>query len=147
MPLCPKIFSIFLKIVYNFFFIEELHSNFDQFGPLMVDWPHKAPYEVMPPKRFAFLIFSNHASVNWLMSLCARSDYNNYAIDHKGQKCVVSFLKFMPSNRSFIDLSQALESPKQRGGLEPELEGNRALFGLYWWNSSSQYGRFVFLLL
>lgn len=40
------------------FFSDEITSSFRRFGPLIVDWPHKAESKsYFPPKGYAFLLF------------------------------------------------------------------------------------------
>ena len=39
-------------------FSEEITASFRRFGPLVVDWPHKAESKsYFPPKGYAFLLF------------------------------------------------------------------------------------------
>lgn len=39
-------------------FVDEITSSFRRFGPLVVDWPHKAESKsYFPPKGYAFLLF------------------------------------------------------------------------------------------
>lgn len=41
-----------------FLFIDEITASFRRFGPLVVDWPHKAESKsYFPPKGYAFLLF------------------------------------------------------------------------------------------
>lgn len=48
-----------MKILLNkFFFLDEITSSFRRYGPLVVDWPHKAESKsYFPPKGYAFLLF------------------------------------------------------------------------------------------
>lgn len=40
------------------FFRDEITASFCRFGPLVVDWPHKAESKsYFPPKGYAFLLF------------------------------------------------------------------------------------------
>jgi len=39
-------------------FLDEITSSFRRYGPLVVDWPHKAESKsYFPPKGYAFLLF------------------------------------------------------------------------------------------
>jgi len=50
---------------------EEITASFRRFGPLVVDWPHKAESKsYFPPKGYAFLLFQNEASVGFLIDAC-----------------------------------------------------------------------------
>jgi len=50
-----KIFRISIVIV---LFADEITASFRRFGPLVVDWPHKAESKsYFPPKGYAFLLF------------------------------------------------------------------------------------------
>ena len=41
-----------------FIFLDEITASFRRFGPLVVDWPHKAESKsYFPPKGYAFLLF------------------------------------------------------------------------------------------
>ena len=45
-------------IVFTSFFSDEITASFRRFGPLVVDWPHKAESKsYFPPKGYAFLLF------------------------------------------------------------------------------------------
>ena len=47
---------IFILIV--LFSSDEITASFRRFGPLVVDWPHKAESKsYFPPKGYAFLLF------------------------------------------------------------------------------------------
>lgn len=53
--LCFKLFNEFCFFVY---ILDEITSSFRRFGPLVVDWPHKAESKsYFPPKGYAFLLF------------------------------------------------------------------------------------------
>lgn len=46
----------------NFCFPDEITASFRRFGPLVVDWPHKAESKsYFPPKGYAFLLFQVRA--------------------------------------------------------------------------------------
>lgn len=53
--------KIFLKIIASTFFLlfpDEITTSFRRYGPLIVDWPHKAESKsYFPPKGYAFLLF------------------------------------------------------------------------------------------
>lgn len=43
---------------YDYFTSDEITASFRRFGPLVVDWPHKAESKsYFPPKGYAFLLF------------------------------------------------------------------------------------------
>ena len=45
-------------IIKKIFFKDEITASFRRFGPLVVDWPHKAESKsYFPPKGYAFLLF------------------------------------------------------------------------------------------
>lgn len=47
-----------LTIVFILFVTDEITSSFRRYGPLIVDWPHKAESKsYFPPKGYAFLLF------------------------------------------------------------------------------------------
>ncbi|GAU92908.1 hypothetical protein RvY_04926 [Ramazzottius varieornatus] len=47
---------------------DEITASFRHFGPLIVDWPHKAESKsYFPPKGYAFLLFQDETSVQSLM--------------------------------------------------------------------------------
>lgn len=51
-----------ISIEFNCFYfpilVDEITSSFRRFGPLVVDWPHKAESKsYFPPKGYAFLLF------------------------------------------------------------------------------------------
>ncbi|XP_055337513.1 cytoplasmic polyadenylation element-binding protein 4-like [Paramacrobiotus metropolitanus] len=47
---------------------EEITTSFRRFGPLIVDWPHKAESKsYFPPKGYAFLLFQDESSVHALL--------------------------------------------------------------------------------
>lgn len=58
-------FKIFIHLSHNvfrffffFFRLDEITTSFRRFGPLVVDWPHKAESKsYFPPKGYAFLLF------------------------------------------------------------------------------------------
>ena len=47
------------KCTHNWFYLpDEITASFRRFGPLVVDWPHKAESKsYFPPKGYAFLLF------------------------------------------------------------------------------------------
>ena len=48
-------------LIFNFFPTDEITASFRRFGPLVVDWPHKAESKsYFPPKGYAFLLFQVH---------------------------------------------------------------------------------------
>ncbi|KAI5705812.1 hypothetical protein M8J75_001995 [Diaphorina citri] len=50
---------------------EEITASFRRFGPLVVDWPHKAESKsYFPPKGYAFLLFQDESSVQQLIDAC-----------------------------------------------------------------------------
>lgn len=50
--------AIFLTIYFSFIFPDEITASFRRYGPLIVDWPHKAESKsYFPPKGYAFLLF------------------------------------------------------------------------------------------
>ena len=43
--------------IITIFFLDEITASFRRFGPLVVDWPHKAESKsYFPPKGYAFLL-------------------------------------------------------------------------------------------
>lgn len=58
---------------------EEITASFRRFGPLVVDWPHKAESKsYFPPKGYAFLLFQEEASVQQLIDACIQDDDKLY---------------------------------------------------------------------
>ncbi|KAG8198307.1 hypothetical protein JTE90_021561 [Oedothorax gibbosus] len=58
---------------------EEITASFRRFGPLVVDWPHKAESKsYFPPKGYAFLLFQDEASVQALIDACIQEDDKLY---------------------------------------------------------------------
>lgn len=58
---------------------EEIQASFRHFGPLVVDWPHKAESKsYFPPKGYAFLLFQSESSVQNLINCCLRDDEKLY---------------------------------------------------------------------
>lgn len=58
---------------------EEITSAFRRFGPLMVDWPHKAESKsYFPPKGYCFLLFQEELSVQSLIDACLHDDNKMY---------------------------------------------------------------------
>lgn len=58
---------------------EEITASFRRFGPLVVDWPHKAESKsYFPPKGYAFLLFQEEASVQTLIDACLQEDDKLY---------------------------------------------------------------------
>ncbi|KAL8596905.1 Cytoplasmic polyadenylation element-binding protein 4 [Nucella lapillus] len=58
---------------------EEITAAFRRFGPLVVDWPHKAESKsYFPPKGYCFLIFQDELSVQNLIDLCLVDDDKLY---------------------------------------------------------------------
>ncbi|XP_049884247.1 translational regulator orb2 isoform X3 [Pectinophora gossypiella] len=58
---------------------DEITSSFRRFGPLVVDWPHKAESKsYFPPKGYAFLLFQDEGSVAALMEACITDDDKLY---------------------------------------------------------------------
>ncbi|XP_033099321.1 cytoplasmic polyadenylation element-binding protein 2-like [Anneissia japonica] len=52
---------------------EEITASFRRFGPLVVDWPHKAESKsYFPPKGYAFLLFQDERSVQALIDACIK---------------------------------------------------------------------------
>ena len=67
-----KFHSIYMYI-YNFtsfdLLIDEITASFRRFGPLVVDWPHKAESKsYFPPKGYAFLLFQ--VNINLIKEKC-----------------------------------------------------------------------------
>lgn len=57
-------YTVFIDVVFldrnkiDFSVSDEITSSFRRFGPLVVDWPHKAESKsYFPPKGYAFLLF------------------------------------------------------------------------------------------
>ena len=47
-----------LNLCLSLFLADEITASFRRFGPLVVDWPHKAESKsYFPPKGYAFLLF------------------------------------------------------------------------------------------
>ncbi|XP_076372272.1 cytoplasmic polyadenylation element-binding protein 3-like isoform X2 [Tachypleus tridentatus] len=58
---------------------EEITATFHRFGPLVVDWPHKAESKsYFPPKGYAFLLFQEEPSVQLLIDSCIQEDDRLY---------------------------------------------------------------------
>lgn len=58
---------------------EEITASFRRFGPLVVDWPHKAESKsYFPPKGYAFLLFQDEASVQALIDACIQEEDKLY---------------------------------------------------------------------
>lgn len=58
---------------------EEITASFRRFGPLVVDWPHKAESKsYFPPKGYAFLLFQDESSVQALIDACIQEDDKLY---------------------------------------------------------------------
>uniref|UniRef100_A0A8C9V739 Cytoplasmic polyadenylation element binding protein 2 n=1 Tax=Scleropages formosus TaxID=113540 RepID=A0A8C9V739_SCLFO len=58
---------------------DEITSSFRRFGPLVVDWPHKAESKsYFPPKGYAFLLFQEESSVQALIEACLEEDGKLY---------------------------------------------------------------------
>ncbi|XP_018905502.1 cytoplasmic polyadenylation element-binding protein 2 isoform X2 [Bemisia tabaci] len=58
---------------------DEITSSFRRFGPLVVDWPHKAESKsYFPPKGYAFLLFQEEISVQQLMETCIQDEDKLY---------------------------------------------------------------------
>ncbi|GFT27788.1 cytoplasmic polyadenylation element-binding protein 3 [Nephila pilipes] len=58
---------------------DEINASFRRFGPLVVDWPHKAESKsYFPPKGYAFLLFQDEASVQALIDACIQEDDKLY---------------------------------------------------------------------
>ncbi|XP_074598925.1 cytoplasmic polyadenylation element-binding protein orb2 [Brevipalpus obovatus] len=58
---------------------EEITASFRRFGPLVVDWPHKAESKsYFPPKGYAFLLFQDESSVQALIDACINEDDKLY---------------------------------------------------------------------
>lgn len=50
---------------------DEITASFRRYGPLVVDWPHKAESKsYFPPKGYAFLLFQDESSVQTLIEHC-----------------------------------------------------------------------------
>ncbi|XP_012310199.2 cytoplasmic polyadenylation element-binding protein 3 isoform X4 [Aotus nancymaae] len=57
----------------------EITASFRRFGPLVVDWPHKAESKsYFPPKGYAFLLFQEESSVQALIDACLEEDGKLY---------------------------------------------------------------------
>lgn len=49
---------------------DEITASFRRFGPLVVDWPHKAESKsYFPPKGYAFLLFQVNYNTNYFCVL------------------------------------------------------------------------------
>ncbi|KAJ6222955.1 hypothetical protein RDWZM_001500 [Blomia tropicalis] len=58
---------------------EEITASFRRFGPLIVDWPHKAESKsYFPPKGYAFLLFQDETSVQILIDACIQEEDKLY---------------------------------------------------------------------
>lgn len=58
---------------------EEITAAFRRFGPLVVDWPHKAESKsYFPPKGYCFLLFQDEMSVQALVESCILDDDKLY---------------------------------------------------------------------
>ncbi|XP_040191379.1 cytoplasmic polyadenylation element-binding protein 2 isoform X5 [Rana temporaria] len=58
---------------------DEITASFRRFGPLVVDWPHKAESKsYFPPKGYAFLLFQEESSVQALIEACIEEDSKLY---------------------------------------------------------------------
>ncbi|XP_018428789.1 PREDICTED: cytoplasmic polyadenylation element-binding protein 4 isoform X1 [Nanorana parkeri] len=58
---------------------DEITASFRRFGPLIVDWPHKAESKsYFPPKGYAFLLFQDESSVQALIDACIEEDSKLY---------------------------------------------------------------------
>lgn len=57
----------------------EITASFRQFGPLIIDWPHKAETKTaFPPKGYCFLLFQDEMSVQRLMEACMEEEGKFY---------------------------------------------------------------------
>lgn len=58
---------------------DEITASFRRFGPLVVDWPHKAESKsYFPPKGYAFLLFQDENSVQSLIDACITDEDKLY---------------------------------------------------------------------
>lgn len=58
---------------------DEITASFRRFGPLVVDWPHKAESKsYFPPKGYAFLLFQDESSVQQLIESCITEEDKLY---------------------------------------------------------------------
>lgn len=58
---------------------DEITAAFRRFGPLVVDWPHKAESKsYFPPKGYSFLIFQDEVSVQNFIEMCLVDDDKMY---------------------------------------------------------------------
>ncbi|KAM4810564.1 cytoplasmic polyadenylation element-binding protein 2 isoform 2-T2 [Rhinophrynus dorsalis] len=58
---------------------DEITASFRRFGPLVVDWPHKAESKsYFPPKGYAFLLFQEESSVQALIDACIEEEGKLY---------------------------------------------------------------------
>ncbi|XP_043067549.1 translational regulator orb2-like isoform X5 [Drosophila bipectinata] len=58
---------------------DEITTSFRRFGPLVVDWPHKAESKsYFPPKGYAFLLFQDESSVQALIDSCITDEDKLY---------------------------------------------------------------------
>ncbi|XP_020816981.1 translational regulator orb2 isoform X6 [Drosophila serrata] len=58
---------------------DEITTSFRRFGPLVVDWPHKAESKsYFPPKGYAFLLFQDEGSVQQLIDSCITDEDKLY---------------------------------------------------------------------
>uniref|UniRef100_A0AAG5CRQ5 RRM domain-containing protein n=1 Tax=Anopheles atroparvus TaxID=41427 RepID=A0AAG5CRQ5_ANOAO len=58
---------------------EEITTSFNQYGELIVDWPHKAESKsYFPPKGYAFLLFQEERGVQKLIETCVPDDDKLY---------------------------------------------------------------------
>uniref|UniRef100_A0A8B9DQX7 Insulin degrading enzyme n=1 Tax=Anser cygnoides TaxID=8845 RepID=A0A8B9DQX7_ANSCY len=76
-----RIFRHYLCTLLQFLLIliDEITASFRRFGPLVVDWPHKAESKsYFPPKGYAFLLFQEESSVQALIDACLEEDGKLY---------------------------------------------------------------------
>ncbi|XP_065882912.1 cytoplasmic polyadenylation element-binding protein 1-like isoform X2 [Dysidea avara] len=58
---------------------DHIKKNFQVFGDLIVDWPHKVQTKALyPPKGYAFLLFSEEESIHKLVMSCLEEDDKHY---------------------------------------------------------------------
>ncbi|UYV67353.1 CPEB2 [Cordylochernes scorpioides] len=95
---------------------EEITQSFRRFGPLVVDWPHKAESKsYFPPKGYAFLLFQDECSVQSLIDACIQEDEKLYL-------CVSSpTIKDKPVMSIMIGTNSALEVKRCRFVLDASM--------------------------
>uniref|UniRef100_A0A915KS76 RRM domain-containing protein n=1 Tax=Romanomermis culicivorax TaxID=13658 RepID=A0A915KS76_ROMCU len=95
---------------------EQIKSTFNKFGPCIVDWPHKSETKAFyPPKGYAFLIFENETSVQYLANSCLKED-DKYYLGVNSQTCKDKPVQVRPwclvDSEYYLDRSLSLDLRK-----------------------------------